>query len=44
MRRIYPLRAPAIYGTYGPRVGMALGIVALWGLTGASSRERQALG
>ena len=39
----------AIYGTWGPRVGMALGAsvlasVALWGLIGASSRERQALG
>ncbi len=41
--------APAVYGAYGPRVGMALGasalgIVALWGLAGASRRERHALG
>ena len=41
--------APAIYGAYGPRVGMALGagalgIVALGGLVGASQREREDLG
>ena len=41
--------APVIYGTYGPRVGMALGagmlfFVAFWGLAGASRREREALG
>lgn len=38
---------PAIYGAYGPRVGMllsaiVLGSVALWGLAGASRREQEA--
>ncbi len=40
--------APAIYGAYGPRVGIALGaislgIVALFGLAGASRRECAAI-
>jgi len=39
--------APAVYGAWGPRVGIAsgagvLGMVALWGLAGATRRERDA--